>query len=172
MLVSKLSEIGRQFDDIREDLALVIDFLNAHDEATLRALPTDSNYVLKGDDSQGTEFKTLLNNADVFMMVQEFETVHGEERPFETHSKFYDIIYMVEGCQLVGSRWTDGMQEIAPYSEENEWTFFHEVPETGWALLNPGDLMIIPPDEVHKTRVMVGDKPCKVRTVGAKIRKK
>lgn len=88
--------------------------------------------------------------------VQHYVTVPAEALQFETHEKFFDIQYLIEGEELIGVRNRAGMQEKAPYDPESDNTFYADPASSGAALLHAGEYVILAPEDAHKPRCLVG----------------
>lgn len=100
--------------------------------------------------------------------VQHYTTMPAETLDFETHEKYFDIQYLVEGVELVGVTSREGMAEKTPYAAENDITFYQEPEFSGSVLLCAGDYVILEPEDVHKPRCAAG-KPIAVKKIVVKV---
>lgn len=97
--------------------------------------------------------------------VQRYETKAAEELRFETHEKFYDVQYVVEGREFMGVCTRRGLAEAVPYDEENDITFYEDPALDGRVLLEAGDYIVLGPEDAHKPRCLAGEKMAVVKIV-------
>lgn len=94
-----------------------------------------------------------------------------EQARFESHDRFFDIQFMVEGEELFGYVPRD-LVSSEPYDAQNDMTF-HAEPENplaaSYILLKKGDLAIVPPEDAHKPRCAAGE-PKPVVKIVVKVR--
>jgi YhcH/YjgK/YiaL family protein len=140
MLASSLKAI-KEYDYFTPQFLTAYDFLNRKD---LAALPAG--------------IITLDNK--VIVQVQHYSTQPVETIRFETHNKFFDIHYIVSGCEYFGIVAREGLifDEEASHGvpPENDILYYKEPEKSSLFLLNPGNLIIVSPDEAHKPRGSVG----------------
>lgn len=115
------------------------------------------------------EVMQLADDENVKIMLQEYDTCPIEERGWETHDKYFDVMYIEEGEELVGivPRCRLGAVKV-PYSEAGDITWYEDAQNPSWINLQPGDVLIISPDEGHNSRIAV-TKPGFVRKYVAKV---
>ena len=148
-------ELSEELKSISKELDMVFEYFRTHD---MRGLPAESFIPLEED--------------NVFIMTQEYWTCPVEERDFESHNNFWDVMYIAEGCEIMGRANEKSCPIKVPYDAEHDLTWLGEPEEEPtWISLYPGDFIIISPNEAHKSRVMIGE-PTFIRKHGAKIRKK
>lgn len=100
--------------------------------------------------------------------IQHYCTTNWSENMFETHDKYFDVQYVIEGFEYFGVCKREGLIESIPYSEENEITFYKEPQNSSRVLLEQGDFIIVGPDEAHKPRCS-GCKSLPVKKVVVKV---
>lgn len=88
--------------------------------------------------------------------VQHYTTMAEQTLEFETHEKFFDVQYMVEGTEKIGVVGREDLVEKAPYDAANDITFYQEPALSGAVLLRAGDYLILAPEDAHKPRCMAG----------------
>lgn len=89
--------------------------------------------------------------------VQRYVSMEKETLSFETHDKFYDVQYVVEGREFVGVCSRKGLVVKKEYDEENDITFYEEPELSGWVLLEAGEYVVLSPEDVHKPRCLAGE---------------
>ena len=112
-----------------------------------------------------------IDGEDVVANVQRYTTMPKEQARFESHDRFFDIQFMVEGEELFGYVPRDRVSS-EPYDAQNDMTF-HAEPENplaaSYILLKKGDLAIVPPEDAHKPRCAAGE-PKPVVKIVVKVR--
>lgn len=89
--------------------------------------------------------------------VQHYTTMAAETLDFETHEKFFDVQYLIEGVELIGVVGREGLVEKTPYDTANDITFYEEPMLSGAVLLSAGDYVILAPEDAHKPRCLAGE---------------
>ncbi len=100
--------------------------------------------------------------------VQHYVTAPAEALKFETHEKYFDVQYLVEGVELLGCCTRAGLTETVPYDAVNDITFYADPALAGSALLRAGDFVIFAPEDAHKPRVAAGA-PMAVKKIVVKV---
>lgn len=124
---------------------------------------------------KNTDLKSLplgrveIDGDDVFASVQEYTTMAVDENRFEAHNQYFDIQYLVEGLEQFGYVKREGLEADTAYDEANDMIFFKEPAHCGTVLLNPGDCVVVAPEDAHKPRCIAGE-PCHVRKIVVKVR--
>lgn len=113
--------------------------------------------------------KYQIDGDDVYAMVQAYDTQPQETRRFETHEKYFDIQYVVAGVEKFGVRSSEGLVE-AERIPANDLIFYEKAYTASWLILNPGELVVVAPEDAHCPQCMAGEIPSKVRKVVVKVR--
>lgn len=92
----------------------------------------------------------------VRVQIQHYTTVCTEDARFETHDRYFDIQYIIEGQEYFGVAARKGLQSEAEYDVERDITFYHPPAESGVILLQAGDFAMVSPEEAHRPRCRVG----------------
>ena len=88
--------------------------------------------------------------------VQHYTTMEADALSFETHERFFDIQYLIEGKEFVGCVSRKDLVEKTPYDAENDITFYEEPALSVSVLLEAGDYVILAPEDAHKPRCIAG----------------
>ncbi|MGN1281531.1 MAG: YhcH/YjgK/YiaL family protein [Succinivibrio sp.] len=105
----------------------------------------------------------------VFAMVQRYQTVKFEDARFESHRDYFDIQYIAKGKESFGQALVSDctLNESVP---END-VYFYDTPDFYTAVnLKAGDLVVVPPDEVHQPRAAYKGECCEVIKVVIKVK--
>ena len=90
--------------------------------------------------------------------IQHYNTFKSDENKFESHDKFFDIQYVIEGeeyCEVCERSLCDGI--AVPYDESGDYTLYYDPPYFSNVLLTSGTFIILAPEDVHKPRCMVSE---------------
>lgn len=131
--------------------------------AWIREMPSDQApgvYEIEGD--------------RIFVNVHGYETLPREQCRFESHRKYIDIQYCLEGGELIDIEWASYLTPDGPFDHEKDLQFYQNQPqpeqqEGGTVLrMTPGDFAIFLPEDAHRPRVGDGRHPS-VRKLVVKI---
>lgn len=109
-----------------------------------------------------------LDGEELFFNLIEYETKHAEERFWESHKKYIDLHFILEGKEQIGYEQFDRMTIKEDYNEVDDY-FLLEGKLTSTVLLQKNDFMILYPNDVHMTGIKA-DQQEKVRKVVFKIK--
>lgn len=88
--------------------------------------------------------------------VQRYTSFKWDENRFETHEKYFDVQYVIEGMEYCGVCKREELGDVAvPYDEENDIEFYEEPSNYGKVFLNAGDFIVLAPEDAHKPRCAV-----------------
>lgn len=101
--------------------------------------------------------------------VQRYDSFKWDENMFETHEKYFDVQYVIEGMEYCGVCSRDQLGAVAvPYSEDGDITFYEEPEHCGKVFLNAGDFIVLAPEDAHKPRCVV-DEPIPIKKIVVKV---
>lgn len=89
--------------------------------------------------------------------IQHYTTVCADTARFETHDRYFDVQYVIEGQEYFGLAAREGLQAEDEYDAERDITFYHTPAESGVILLQAGDFAMVSPEEAHRPRCKVGE---------------
>ena len=90
--------------------------------------------------------------------VQHYQSLDECEAFFETHDKYFDVQYVVEGQELCGVCSRSGLTVKAPYSVSDDITFYENPDVYGNVLLSAGDFILLTPEDAHRPRITASEK--------------
>ena len=102
-------------------------------------------------------------------MVQEYDTAPSTEKRFESHLRYIDIQYIVDGKERMLHAAADTLKVDTPYNDEKDVAFYTDPEVSSSCLLLPGHFAIFFPADGHKPGVMAGGRDA-VRKVVVKVR--
>ena len=88
--------------------------------------------------------------------IQRYDSFAWDANKFETHEKYFDVQYVIEGTEYCGVCSREGLKVAVPYNEANDITFYDDPELYGKVLLKAGDFIVLGPEDVHKPRCAAG----------------
>lgn len=82
-----------------------------------------------------------------------YYTKEEENCKWENHQKYIDIQYLLEGQEQIGYCKASDMEIKIAYDNESDKTIYHDCNKYFKIKLNPGDFIILFPDDAHKTLI-------------------
>ncbi|WP_026572789.1 YhcH/YjgK/YiaL family protein [Bacillus sp. UNC438CL73TsuS30] len=123
---------------------------------------------------QQTDFTNIqtgtheIDGENLFFNLIEYETKTPDERFWESHKKYLDVHYILEGKEYIGCESFERMEIKQPYDEQDDY-YLLEGGLKSMVRMQKGDFMILFPQDAHMTGIMV-DTTEKVRKVVFKIK--
>ncbi len=123
---------------------------------------------LRRDDLAGLPEGWIELGDGVRASVQHYTTSPDRELLFETHERFFDVQYLVEGLEFVGVCAREGLEIQTPYEAGSDVAFYRDPPLAGRVLLRPGDYVVLAPEDAHKPRCAAAE-PMAVKKIVVKV---
>jgi YhcH/YjgK/YiaL family protein len=150
MIIDKLSNAAL-YENISERIKQAFQYL----------LHTDLNAVAPG--------KYTIDGDNIFVIVQEYETLDAANEQMEAHKKHIDVQYMISGEEMVGHALFNGQAPSKEYSKEEDYMLFADTPSF-FTKLAEGTFMIFFPTDLHMPCIKVNEsKKVKKAVVKVKI---
>ena len=144
-------------------LATSLDLVTKHDY--LEQKFKNAYQWLKEHDTANMEDGTYDICDGVFAMVQRYDTIPFSEARFESHKDYYDIQYIAKGTESFGMALVKDC-ELVETIEKNDVSFYKTPKFYTQVNLKSGDLVVVPPEEVHQPRAQyTGQKDFVVKVV-------
>lgn len=129
-----------------ENLEKVLPYIKAN-ENIVRAL----NYLKETDMTALPLGKNIVDGDIIFINVNSYQTKPKAEARPETHAKYIDIQYMIEGEETIGySRCWPGLTVTEDKLLEKDIIFYNNVREEIDIPMKPGTFAIFFPWDVHR----------------------
>lgn len=110
-----------------------------------------------------------INGENVFLMIQEPELKPWCEGRWEAHRRYADIQLVLDGCECIGYCIADEKTEIeTPYDTESDTLFYTGI-EGNSAIVTPGEMMVLFPEDAHRPCIQPSDNTAKVRKAVVKV---
>lgn len=132
------------------------------------------NY-LRDNDLRDRELGRIeLEGESLFINIEENDMAPREERRPEAHRRYLDIQLVLEGEESIGvavdSRAENITGVLEEYSEERDIIFYEDVKRENMIDLFPGDFAVFFPEDIHRPRCTVGEKPGRAKKAIVKMR--
>lgn len=111
--------------------------------------------------------KHPIEGTDVFAIVNEYDTVDPAAEQMESHKKYIDLQYMVQGEELIGHAFLGQLRPSQPYDEEKDYMLFAE-PPAFFTKMEPGSFAIFYPTDLHMPNLRIQE-PVAVKKIVIKI---
>ncbi len=107
-----------------------------------------------------------LNGDNLFVILNDYETIHQQEGQLEGHRKYIDVQYMVRGTEWIGYALLSGQSVAADYDPEEDCILYSG--EADFVKLEPGMFAVFFPHDLHLPGT--AEKPDSVRKVVMKVK--
>lgn len=114
-----------------------------------RNLDIAINYLLQNDISGLTPGKYPINGDSVFLMIQEMKPLPRKLAKWESHRKYVDIQYLIQGKESIGFQKTDSLKVKKSYSETNDITFYEDNGNGFFVDLQEDSFVVCFPTDAH-----------------------
>ena len=110
-----------------------------------------------------TDFQTLsegrfeIDGNEVFANVQKYKTHTPSSSRFESHRKYFDIQYVVEGRERILVTRGEKMVTAVEYDEVKDMELWEDVEECSSVLLEKGQYALLDLEDYHKPRCRCDD---------------
>lgn len=97
-----------------------------------------------------------IQGEDLFVNIHGYDTCPVEQCRFESHRKYVDIQYCIEGGERIDLQWASRLDPDGDFDQPKDLQFYH--PQAGGTSLQmtPGDFAIFFPQDAHRPRVQDG----------------
>lgn len=125
-------------------------------------------YIATTDFSKIEPGRYELDGTNLFILVQEYDTVSHEESKWECHQKYIDIQYIVEGVEQMGVNNIGKMQVTEAYNPEKDIAFLSG--NGDYVTFSQGSYGIFFPEDAHQPKIAPKGVPARVKKVVVKIK--
>ena len=97
-----------------------------------------------------------LEGKHLFVSVSEYQGKNRTDALYESHRKYIDIQYVIEGKEIIGRTSLDKVKVIEPYSDEKDIVFY-EYDGGDYMEATPKNFFIFTPEDAHRPSISAGD---------------
>ena len=131
-------------------------------------IKTSLEYIAATDFSKLEPGKYDLDGENIFVLIQEYDSIPCEQGKWECHKKYIDIQYIAEGIEQMGVNNIEKMQVVVEYNSEKDIAFLNG--DGDYITFSKGSYGIFFPEDAHKPKIAPGDVPGKVKKAVVKIK--
>ncbi|MCR5136993.1 MAG: YhcH/YjgK/YiaL family protein [Oscillospiraceae bacterium] len=152
MIVAKCKDAS-DYKGIHPMLDKALDYLN---EEFLNSVGNETVYI---------------EDRNLYAMLNLFETVDAEKRPFEAHRDYLDIHVTLEGVERMDMAETCTLtpDEAGSKPEKDFYAYTDINPDFQPIVMKPGMFLVAFPEDAHRVKVKA-DEPCQVRKIVFKVK--
>jgi biofilm protein TabA len=110
-----------------------------------------------------------IEGADVYALVQSYDTVPVAEKKFESHRAYADIQYVAAGAEVIHYAPTARLQPVTAYDPQKDFLLYLDPPASTPLHLAAGSFAIFLPHDGHKPGCSNGAQ-CPIKKVVIKVR--
>lgn len=134
-MIKDLLKNSKTYSNLSENLKIGLEWLEKIDLKNIQ----DGKYVI---------------NDNVYANVQTYTT--KDNAKYESHKKYIDIQYIVEGEELVGVTDLSNCRSCIEYDKDKDLEFYDITCEEELIQLKEGQFLILYPHDVHKPSIKKG----------------
>ncbi len=108
-----------------------------------------------------------IDGDDLYAVMLHYHTQPEAECKLESHRRYADIQYIIEGEELMGFVSQAGQSIVHPYSEEGDYTFYES--KTSPLLVKKGMFTVFFPQDLHRPCIQVKESQ-PVKKIVVKVR--
>lgn len=112
--------------------------------------------------------KYFIDEENIFVIVQEYETLDASDEQMEAHRKYIDVQYMIKGAEMVGISLLKDQTVSKVYEAETDFLLYAD-PPSFFAILSKGNFMIFFPTDLHMPCITIHE-PAMVKKAVVKVR--
>lgn len=118
-------------------------------------LDTAIRYLMSTDLKDLQMGRNEIDGDDVFVNRFDYQTMSPEQAIWEGHERYGDIHVLLSGHEKIGISDTAALT-MTDRREADDFVGF-EGPVQTWCTMQPGDLLIVYPEDAHKVKVIDGE---------------
>src|ERR1035437_2969635 len=136
--------------------------------ALSQRIKTSLDYLSETDFSHMQPGRYELDGSNLFVLVQEYDSLQKEQGKWECHKKYIDIQYIAGGVEQIGFANIDNMKVTTEYNPEKDVAFLSG--EGDYVTLKKGSYGIFFPQDAHQPKIALAGKATPVKKVVIKIK--
>jgi len=119
-------------------------------KALLPQLISVENFILTHQQEEDLECcKYIIDNENVFALVQKYLTKQSKETRWEAHGKYIDVQYILRGQEAIGYAPIEELTLLEDFSGDNDIAFYKGPEDYTKVVLSKGMFAIFYPGEGH-----------------------
>jgi YhcH/YjgK/YiaL family protein len=98
-----------------------------------------------------------IEGEDIFVNVHGYDTWPAEQCRFESHRKYIDIQYCIEGGEQIDLQWASRLEPDGEFDPSKDLQFYQHQAGGTTLRMTPGDFAIFFPEDAHRPKVHDGE---------------
>ena len=127
------------------------------DPEKIKELETSCYDFIKNNDLKTLETGRYELENGAYVLIQEYTTKLRSVARYETHENYYDIQYLISGCEIISMIPREKLEVSIPYNAEKDITFYNNSFDGIDHVLCDDDFLIIAPADGHMPGVCVNE---------------
>ena len=123
-------------------------------------------YLRKTDFSRMPAGRSDLDGANLYALVQEYDSRPCDTACWEAHRRYIDVQYLVSGVERIGYAQLSSLQVTQAYDEKNDALLLSG--DGDFLLMRPGMFMVLWPEDAHMPGIATAA-PAPVKKVVVKV---
>lgn len=124
------------------------------------------DYLLKANITKDDAGKKIVVDDDFYYMVQCYNTKEEANCKLESHRKYVDIQYMVEGKEAFNIIDISRVKQTCEYNQEKDIVFYELPKEMAKFTLSSGNYITLYPNDAHRPGMKIGESKEVLKVVG------
>ena len=90
---------------------------------------------------------------DVYVSVEEYDTVESNEKKYESHIEYIDLQYVIHGTEIIEVSDVTNLRKATVYDKEKDIIFYENTifeNKVERVVLKAGDFVVLYPEDGHK----------------------
>lgn len=90
---------------------------------------------------------------DVYVSVEEYDTVESNEKKYESHREYIDLQYVINGTEIIEVSNVTNLRKATVYDKEKDIIFYENTifeNKVERVVLKAGDFVVLYPEDGHK----------------------
>jgi YhcH/YjgK/YiaL family protein len=137
-------------------------------EAISPRIKTALEYISKTDFSKLEPQRIELDGTNLYVLVQEYDSLPKEQGKWECHRKYIDIQYIADGIEQIGFTNIANMKPITEYNPDKDVSFLSGTGD--YITLTKGSYGIFFPDDAHQPKIAPENKSGKIKKIVVKVK--
>ena len=137
-------------------------------ESISTRMKTSLEYIAATDFSKMESGRYELDGSNLFVLIQEYDSIPREQGKWECHQKYIDIQYIAEGVEQIGVNNISKMEVVAEYDSEKDIAFLSG--DGDYITFSKGSYGIFFPEDAHQPKIAPGDVSGRVKKAVVKIK--
>ncbi|WP_298704753.1 YhcH/YjgK/YiaL family protein [uncultured Veillonella sp.] len=114
--------------------------------------------------------RQIIEGEAIYANVDDVKTRQYEDTKPESHKRYIDIQFMVQGAEKIGFTPNVGPMPPSEVYEDRDLYFYNpSLADAGIILAKPGNYSIFFPDDLHRPLIAVDNTPQPIRKVVVKV---